>query len=140
MQYKKFGSTIAVRIDRGEEIIASVKRLCEKENIRLAMISALGAVDHAVVGLYRVKEKRYLPNTLYGEYEMTSLSGNVTRKDGEVYLHMHADFADENGHVFGGHLNEAVISGTCEMFLTVIDGEIGRKHDETTGLNVFELK
>lgn len=139
MEYKVFGSTIVVRINRGEEIIASVKSVCEKENVRLASITALGAVDHIQVGLYKVAEKRYFPNVFDGEMEMTSLIGNVTRKDGEVYLHMHADFADGAGHVFGGHLNEAVISGTCEMFIQKIDGEVGRRHDEATGLNLFDF-
>jgi uncharacterized protein len=139
MQYKVFGSTIVVRIDRGDEIMASVKEICKKEGIKLASISALGAVDHAVVGLYRVEEKNYLPNTFDGDMEMTSLTGNVTTKDGEVYLHMHADFADARGRVFGGHLTEAVISGTCEMFIQLIDGEIGRRLDEATGLNILDI-
>ncbi len=139
MKYKVFGNTIVVRIDRGEEITASVKSICEKENVRLASISALGAVGHAVVGLYRVEEQKFLSNTFDGELEMTSLTGNVTTKSGEIYLHMHADFADETGHVYGGHLAEAVISGTCEMFIQKIDGEVSRIHDEQTGLNIFNL-
>ncbi len=139
MEYKVFGSTLVARIDRGEEIIASVKNICEKENVKLASISALGAVDHIQVGLYQVSEQKYSPNVFDGEMEMTSLTGNVTTKDGQVYLHMHADFADAEGHVFGGHLNEAVISGTCEMFIQTIDGQIGRKHDDATGLNLFDF-
>ncbi len=139
MNYKVFGSTIAVRIDRGEEILASIKEICKKESIKLASISAIGAVDHAIVGLYMVEERKYLPNTFDGEMEMTSLNGNVTTKDGEVYLHMHANFADGKGSVFGGHLSEAVISGTCEMFIEKIDGEITRRIDDVTGLNIFDI-
>ncbi len=139
MVYKEFGSMVVLRIDRGEEIVSSVKKVCEKENIRLACISALGAVDHAVVGLYLVEERKYSPNSFDGEMEMTSLTGNVTTKDGAVYLHMHADFADGSGHTFGGHLNEAVISGTCEMFIQRLDGEIGRRLDAETGLNILDL-
>jgi predicted DNA-binding protein with PD1-like motif len=139
MVYKAFGSTVVVRIDRGEEIISSIKEVCEKENIKLASISALGAVDHAVVGLYKVEERSYSHNTFEGEMEMTALVGNVTTKDGEVYLHIHADFADESGKAFGGHLSEAVISGTCEMFIQRIDGEIGRRPDNKTGLSILDI-
>lgn len=140
MEYKVFGKTVVARIDRGEEIIASVKKICEKENIKLASITALGAVDHIQVGLYKVSEQKYSPNVFDGDMEMTSLIGNVTTKDGEVYLHMHADFADGAGHVFGGHLTEAVISGTCEMFIQIVDGEVGRRHDDVTGLNLFDFR
>jgi predicted DNA-binding protein with PD1-like motif len=139
MVYKAFGNTIAVRIDRGEEILTSVKEICKIENIKLASISAIAAVDHVVVGLYSIEEKKFLPNTFDDALEMTSLSGNVTTKDGEVYLHIHANFADRKGHAFGGHLTEAVVSGTCEMFIQKIDGEITRRIDEATGLNIFNI-
>ncbi len=139
MKYKVFGSTIVVRIDRGEEVTACVKSICESEGVKLASITALGAVNHVVVGLYKVAEQRFLPNVFDGEMEMTSLTGNVTVKDGEVYLHMHADFADESGRTFGGHLTEAVVSGTCELFIHTIDGEIGRIRDSITGINLFDM-
>lgn len=139
MEYKRIGDTLVARIDRGEEILQSLKTICEKENIRLASVSAIGAVDHAVVGLYRVDEKKYYKNTFDGEMEMTSLSGNVTEKKGQVYLHLHANFAGADGKVVGGHLNEAVISGTCEMFIHTLSGTVGRKPDDETGLNVFDL-
>ena len=47
--------------------------------------------------------------------------------------------ADEAGHVFGGHLNEAVISGTGELVLTRIAGEVDRCFDEEIGLNLFRF-
>ncbi len=59
MNYKRIGSVIALRVDRGEEIVESVKKVCEKEQIRFAGISGIGAVAPAVVGQYRVAEKRY---------------------------------------------------------------------------------
>ena len=45
MEYRKFGNTLVVRIDKGEEILESVKVLAEKENIKLASIQALGAIN-----------------------------------------------------------------------------------------------
>jgi Predicted DNA-binding protein with PD1-like DNA-binding motif len=139
MKYKVFGNTIVARIDRGEEILASVETICRQEAVNLASISAIGAVGHAVVGLYRVKEQCYSTNTFDGELEMTSLTGNVTTMDGEVYLHLHASFADEHGQTFGGHLSEAIVSGTCELFLQAADGTVSRIHEEATGLNLLDL-
>ena len=62
MQYRKFGSKYIVRIDRGEEILASLKKLCGQEKIALAEVKALGAVDDFNVGLFDVAEKKYHTN------------------------------------------------------------------------------
>ena len=93
MEYKKSGDLIALRVSRGEEIVGCVKAVCEKERVAFGSITGIGAVDHAVVGLYRVAEQKYYSNTFDGEMEMTSLLGNATQKDGQVYLHFHATFA-----------------------------------------------
>ena len=72
-------------------------------------------------------------------FEITSLVGNSTRKDGEVYLHVHINFGDENGMVRGGHLVRSVISATSEIIVRKIDGEVGRKLSEEIGLNLLNF-
>lgn len=44
---------------------------------------------------------------------------------------------DEKGSVFGGYLNRALVSATCEMVVRVIDGEIDRAFSEEIGVNLF---
>ena len=139
MEYKRSESLIAIRVDRGEEIVACVKTVCEKEHIAFGSIAGIGAVDHAVIGLYHVAEHKYVSNTFDGELEMTSLLGNATKKDGKTYLHFHAAFAKADGQVVGGHLNEAVVSGTAEIFIQTAPGVIGRKIGPETGLNIFDF-
>lgn len=139
MEYKKFNNTYVIRMDRGEEILATLKEICLKENIKLASIQAIGAVDEFSVGLYDVNEKKYNSNTFKGAYEITSLLGNITTMNGEYYAHLHMSCADKDGCVFGGHLTYAHISATVEMVLNLIDGEVDRKKDEITGLNLFEF-
>ena len=131
MKYVKTGDVLAVRLDPGEEIIASVLKIAKDEDIRFAEISAIGAVGRAVFGLYDLGEQKY--------HSLVSLNGNLSRKDGEPYLHLHAAFADEKGAVIGGHLNEAVISATCEMFIKIFDIDMGRRISEQTGLNIFDI-
>lgn len=139
MEYKRYGTTLAVRVDRGEEIVSSLEAVCTRENVRFASVAGIGAVGRAVVGLYRVAERKYYPNTFEGELEMTSLAGNVTEKDGKPYLHLHAAFAGPDGKAVGGHLSEAVVSGTAEIFLTLYEGAMNRRTDPETGLNLFDL-
>ena len=139
MQYRVFGDTYVVRLQRGEEVLACLRELCEKESISLGTVSAIGAVNHVVVGVYRVDEQKYVANTFDGVMELTSLMGNITEKDGEPYLHLHATFGDLTGKVIGGPLNEAVVSATCELFVRKVEGHVGRRLDPETGLNIFDF-
>lgn len=140
MEYKKFNDTYVIRMDRGEEIISSLTEFCRAENVHLGSVQALGAADHVVIGLYHVGARQYRKHTFDGPMEITSLLGNITVKDGEPYLHLHITLCRDDMSVIGGHLNECRISATCEMFVTTVDGTMGRKLDEkVTGLNLFEF-
>ena len=104
MEYGRFGDTVLLRIDRGEEIIETVKRVAEKERIRLASVEALGAVDDFTVGVYDVAAKRYDSKTFTGAFEIVSLVGTITEKDGAFYQHLHMSAGNRDCEVFGGHL------------------------------------
>ena len=139
MEFRKFGQTYVIRMERGEEIIASLTRLCEQEMIGLATVEAIGAVDHAVMCIYDVPTKTFFRKEFSGPMEIASLSGNVTRKDGAPYIHLHATVCDQELRAYGGHANALTVSATCEMFVRVIEGEVGRRADEEIGLNMFQF-
>ena len=123
MEYRRFGNTIIARMDQGEEILEQVKEIAQKEEIRLASVQALGAVDQFTVGVFKTEEKEYLANEFRGSFEIVSLTGTINTMNDEFYCHLHMSAGNEKGEVFGGHLNRAVISATCEMVIHVIDGE-----------------
>lgn len=139
MEYRKFGNTVMARADRGEEILESVKRIALAENIKLASVSALGAVDDFTVGVYNVEEKKYYSNNFTGSFEIVSLTGTINTMNGEFYAHLHMSAGNDRGEVFGGHLNKATVSATCEMVITLINGRVDREYDEITGLNLFKF-
>ena len=139
MEYRKSENTYILRLDPGEEIMASLAGLCEKEDIALAKIEGLGAADHAVVGLFDVQTKEFHKKTFDMPLEISSIIGNVTRQDGKVYLHVHVNLCDSDLNAYGGHLVECRISATAEIFITVLAGRVNRRFDEEIGLNVFEF-
>ena len=139
MEYRRFWDTLVVRMDKGEEITEQLRAVAEKENIRLAGVEALGAVNDFTVGVYNTAEKKYYSNHFQGAYEIVSLTGTVTTMDGQFHHHLHMSAGDEKGAVFGGHLNRAVVSATCEMIIRVIDGTVERRPDPETGLNLFSF-
>ncbi len=139
MDYRKFGNTYVVRIDKDEEILEQIKTLALKEHITLAQVSALGAVKDFTIGVFKTDTKQYVANSFSGCYEIVSLTGTINTMDGEFYTHLHMCAGDEKGNAFGGHLNSATVSATCEMIITVIDGTVDRYFDEEIGLNLFKF-
>ena len=140
MEYRKFNNTIVLRIDKDEEILSAIKDLALKENIKLANINALGAVNEVVVGVYKVDEKKYYSNEFKGNFEIVSLTGTINTMNGKFYSHLHMSVGNENGEVFGGHLNKAIVSATCEMIINIINETVDRYYDEEIGLNLFRFE
>lgn len=139
MEYRKFDDTYVVRLNKGEEVIESLKDLCKNENIELAEITGFGASNLVEIGVFNVNTKEYNTKIFEGMFEITSLIGNVTRKDGEVYLHIHINFGDEEGLIKGGHLVRSIISATSEIVVRRINGKVGRKLSNEIGLNLLEF-
>lgn len=139
MEYRRFNNTIVCRIDRGEEILDKIKEVALKENIKLANVNALGATNEFTVGVFKPEEKKYYSNEFKGDFEIVSLTGTINTMNGEFYTHIHMSAGNDKGEVFGGHLNKAVVSATCEMIINIIDGLVDRKFDEDIGLNLFKF-
>lgn len=139
MDYKKYGNFYWLRIDRGEEIIEALKVFATKERVYNASVSGIGAVSYVAAGLYDTAAKKYHTNIFTGDMEIIALNGGISQHNGEVYLHLHIGVSDISGNMRGGHLNQAIVSGTCELSISVLDGSIGRRFDNETGLNLFSF-
>ena len=135
----KYNNKYIVRIDKGEEVIKTITDICQKNNIKLGTITGLGATDKVTIGLFDTQKKEYQSTTLTGPMEITSLIGNISTKDKDVYLHIHINVANSDLKVFGGHLNECYISATCEVVIEKIDGFANRQFNEEIGLNLYDF-
>ena len=71
MEYRRFENTIVARLDKGEEILEQVKKIALKENIKLATVQALGAVNAFTVGVFKTDEKQYDSNDFNGNIQWT---------------------------------------------------------------------
>lgn len=140
MEYKRIGNKYIIRIDKGEEIYEILKKFCEDQQITLGWVKGIGAVNKAVIGLFETKNKKYHSIELKGDYEITSLLGNISTMNGEAYLHLHINLSDQEFKTYGGHLNSAVISATGEFMIESIEGKIDREFNEEVGLNLYSFK
>lgn len=139
MEYKRFASKLFIRLDPGDELLASLAAICSKEDIQLGVVSGIGAVNKAKVGLFNPVTKEYLATTIEKDFEITALVGNVSRMNGEVYLHLHATLADDEHKAYGGHLNAATVSATAEIWIDVVEGAVDRELSKAVGLNLVKF-
>lgn len=126
-----------VRIDKGEEIVAILKEFCTKNNITSGKISGIGATNKVTIGLFESIPKKYSSQEFKGDYEIAPLLGNISTLNGEVYLHLHINIADNKQRSFGGHLNSAIVSVTFECVIDVFDSVIERDFSEEIGINLI---
>jgi predicted DNA-binding protein with PD1-like motif len=71
--------------------------------------------------------------------EISSLTGNISSMNGEVYLHLHICLSNIENKTYGGHLTAAYISATGELVVGVIDGSVEREFNPQVGLNTFKF-
>lgn len=139
MRYSKYEKTFFIRFEPGEEILTGLKSFCDNENVKLATVQAIGAINKVIIGFYDLSKKEYFPRTITGDHEITSLNGTITEMNDSAYIHLHITIADEENKVIGGHLNEAIVSATCEMVVTEISGKVNRYYNKDIGINLLDI-
>ncbi len=138
-EFRKFENKYILKLFKNTEIITTIRTFCEENKIKLASISGIGAINSATFGFFNPETKQYQEKTFSEPMEITSLTGTVTEKDGETYLHIHMNAANKDYNSVGGHLVNAVISLTGEIIITQINGRVEREFDKEIGLNLFNF-
>jgi len=146
MEYKHTGDRVYIRLDKGDEVLSSIRRICGAEGINAAVFQGIGACDKVVVATYIPAKQDFLLHEQKGMLEMVSLQGNIVTEDyGSLQEHAHGMFSylhPATGELayLGGHLHSARISYTAEILLDVVqDGFCGHKVDPFTGINVWKF-
>ena len=129
-----------MRLERGDEIVSSLKEFCVKANVSAGAVTGIGAVGEAQLGFFEAKSKQIKFKKIFGDHEICSLTGNITQLNHLPYLHLHIVLSNEKMECFGGHLKSARVSATSEIMVFSLEGKIGRKFSEEIGLNLIEFQ
>jgi predicted DNA-binding protein with PD1-like motif len=139
MQVKQVPGGYAVRLDKGEELVASLAALMRERDVGSGAVTGLGAVTRARLGCYRAVEKDYLEREVAGDLEVASLNGTLSWFDGEPFPHLHVVLTDEEFNATGGHCFAAWASATLEICVRDWGERIDRRRNEELGLHLMEL-
>ena len=144
MEYRNYGNTYYIRMDRGDEIFGRILSLCKKEKIRSAVYSGIGGIGVAESQIFQPETGTFALERIEGTLELVSLMGNVVcDENGEYYHHSHAllfYLEGTNQKSVGGHMKSLTVSYTAEIELRpVLGGEIQRTYDPETGTGFWHF-
>lgn len=144
MDYRNFNGTYYVRIDKGEEIISELLKVCRTENIQSAVFTGIGGCSHAEIQTFIPDKGEFETEMIDGMLELISLIGNIVTDNGELFHHAHAAFSYKDGaehKMAAGHLKATTVLYTGEIELRPVQGGvIKRKHDPETGTGFWDFE
>lgn len=140
MLQRSFNGCWVIRLEKGDSVIESVAGFCEERGIGAGTFSGIGAVTRARLGYFDQVEDSYVESEFEEELEIVSLTGNISRKsDGTLFPHTHCVLSDREMKVVGGHLFEAVVGPTVEIYLWTVPGELRRAIPPGESLELLDL-
>ena len=108
----KTGRTFLVRLAPAADLLEGITEKVVQSGVRAGLISGIGALRKAAVGIFDAEKEEYHVNYVNRDLEICALTGNVSLKDGEPFVHCHLTLSDRDGNAFGGHCMPG-----CEVFV-----------------------
>ncbi len=119
----------------GDELAQGLKDFARERNLADASFKAIGALAAVRLAWFNPETKKYQTSVdLKEQVELLSLIGDVAKYDGQPIVHAHVVVGRSDGTTAGGHLLEASVRPTCEVFLTESPGELAKAFDPDSGL------
>jgi uncharacterized protein len=143
----ELGRRYVLVLESGDELMAEITEFAERERLRAAEFTGIGAVSGAKLAAFDPDKREYVDIADPGQTELASLNGRITLpKDAdpsdppaERQLHVHCVLSHEDGSTIAGHVFELVIRPTCEVFVTESAEDVARTEDPDSGLPVISI-
>jgi predicted DNA-binding protein with PD1-like motif len=131
---------LLIRLEAGEEAMASLRSWAAAEKIGFAMLWAIGAMRRATLGYFDPTAAIYHPIPVEEQVEVLSMTGNVALgEDGAPIVHAHVVLGRSDGSTVGGHLIEGYVFPMLEVVVRVFPEPVYRRADPTIGLTLWDL-
>ncbi|HKM69990.1 MAG TPA: DUF296 domain-containing protein [Stellaceae bacterium] len=131
------GRTWLVILAKGDEVMSGLTRWAETNNVRTAHLTAIGAAQHALFGWFDRDRRAYRDLPVNQQCEIASLVGDIGLVENKPQLHIHAVVGLRDGTMRGGHLVNATVWPTLEVFVQETAQSVDKHLDSETGLDLF---
>ncbi len=113
------GDKAFLRLDHGEDVLASIAALAESERSTMVIVAGLGMISEFELGYF--DRGTYIKKYFEEAHELLSLQGSVST-EGEPRIHVHVTVADKSHAAFGGHLLRGKAWMSNEIALLRLEG------------------
>ena len=138
----RIGRRLVVLLHRGEEVSATLRRLCERENIRSAWVRGRGVLEWAELAEWDAEREAFTrARRVEGPLTVASMDGNVSIRLGPIDLQLSAALSRQRGDVIevvGGTLVAASALGLELAIDTYEDVRLERAEDAASGLLLWK--
>lgn len=126
--------------ETGDEFPRDLIAFASANAIRAGHFTAIGAFTDFTIAYWNREVVEYEKNRMQEQVEVTALVGNIAvDAQGETKVHAHVTLGRRDFTTIAGHLMEAVVRPTLEVYLTEEPGEVVRRVDEETKLTLIDL-
>jgi predicted DNA-binding protein with PD1-like motif len=131
--------TFAVVFDTGDEVATGLLAFAKEKGLAASHFTAIGAFSDVTFGFFDLGTKDYQKLQINEQVEVLSLIGDIALSKGEPKVHAHVVVGKADGTAHGGHLMEAHVRPTLEVFVFESPERLVRKIDDETGLPLIDL-
>ena len=130
--------TYAVIFRKGDEILSGLTDFAMQYHVTDAHFTGIGAVSSATVGWLDLSRKIYHEIPVNEQVEVLSMMGDIATFNGKPVVHAHMVFGKHDGSTIGGHLWEANVNPTVEVFVTADDASLQKVPDDASGMKIID--
>jgi len=127
-----------LRLDRGEEIVETLRAFAREHGIRGAALSGIGSCGETELGFFDPETREYVKRRFDGDHEIGALTGNLSEMDGEPFPHCHVVIAGRDFVAHTGHLFRGVVTVTCEIQIVADTDVLRRPRRDDLGFHPLE--
>jgi len=128
----------AVIFRKGDELLSGLTDFCIQYKVGAAHFTGIGAISGATVGWLDLPAKAYHPIHVDEQVEVLSMMGDVATFNGKPVVHAHLVMGKHDGSTVGGHLWEAHVNPTLEVFVSVDPVPLKKKPDDASGMKLID--
>jgi predicted DNA-binding protein with PD1-like motif len=134
------GRVVVVSLEENSSLTEEIKKTADENSVDGAVVAAIGTLKHAKLGFYHGSHRGYETKEFEGHTELVSCTGSLAKSEnGDRVLHLHASISDEKFAVYAGHLFEAIVGYTAELYLLEVAGaQLTKIFNQQNGLLTFK--